>query len=162
MEQRAWLGVVLTAVLAVSSCQAPVAATAPPTPDPSAAHAALADHLRSLEAVRHAALVDGKVELVRPTLADDFQLIDPGGDATSKDDYLDEVATRAVDYLSWDIISPIEVRLFEGAAILRYRSRIVVTLGGAPVTGEFWQTDVYELRGGDWLVTWAQTTQISS
>ena len=162
MEQRSWLAVALTAILAVSACATPPATTAPPTPDPSAASAALADHLRSLEAVRHAALVDGNVEVVRPTLADDFQLIDPGGDATSKDDYLNEVATRAVDYRSWDITSPIAVRLFEGAAILRYRSRIVVTFGGAPITGEFWHTDVYELRGADWLITWAQTTQISS
>jgi hypothetical protein len=161
MERTSRLAAVLAAVLALAACQGPAASTTPSSPDPSAANALVADQLRTLARQRHAALVDGKVAAVRPMLADDFQLIDPGGDASSKDEYMDDVATGAIDYVSWDIISPIDVRLFGGGAALRYRARIVVTLGGPQIIGEFWQTDLYELRGGEWLVTWAQTTQIS-
>lgn len=46
------------------------------------------------------------------------------------------------------------------AAILRYRVRIEINVGGAHDEGTFWHTDTYEARDGHWQAVWSQATRI--
>ena len=81
-----------------------------------------ADTLRATEVSRLRSLVDTDMETAEQLHAEDFQLITPGGSALSKAEYLNGVASGVLDYVVWKVDSPIDVRLFDGVAILRYRS----------------------------------------
>ena len=46
--------------------------------------------------------------------------------------------------------------------MIRYRSRLHMSLGGAEgELGQYWHTDLYELRDGRWQVVWSQATAIA-
>ncbi len=66
-----------------------------------------AEELRTIEHQRLRALVDADIGTSRRLHANDFQLINPAGLALSDEEYLAFVATRAVDYLVFEPISPI-------------------------------------------------------
>jgi hypothetical protein len=94
--------------------------------------------------------------------ADDFQLITPGGVALSKAEYLQGVASAVTDYRVWEVDSPIDVRLFDGVAILRYRSILHMIYHGKDLGPDrFWHTDSYEWRAGRWQVVWSHATRIN-
>ena len=92
--------------------------------------------------------------------ADEYQLVTPGGAALSKDAYLDGVATGELRYRVFDPTSDIAVRLFGGAAALRYRVRIEMVMGDQVDADEFWHTDIYEQRDSVWQVVWSHATRI--
>jgi len=118
------------------------------------------DALRSLERARLRALVDKDLSFAASVHAADFQLVTPVGMVLSKDQYLGAIAAGQLVYGSWDPMA-IDVRLYDHAAALRYRSTMAVTFGAHQVpSAEYWHTDLYEKRGDDWQVVWSQATGV--
>ncbi len=121
-----------------------------------------ADDLANVERRRLRALVDVDLVAADELHAHDFQLITPGGDSLSKDEYLGAVASGEVDYLLWEP-EEIDVRVHDDAGCLRYRSTIKAVVGGnESAPGRFWHTDFYEKRNGRWEVVWSQATRAAN
>lgn len=119
-----------------------------------------ADWLRETERARLRALVSADMGQARPLHAPDFQLITPIGATLSRDEYLGAIASGQIRYLTWEP-ADIAVRLYDGAAVLRYRAQLEVVFGGHKVPlSDYWHTDVYERRDGQWMVVWSQATSI--
>ena len=129
----------------------------------SAAPIGNADTLRAIEVSRLRALVEKDMEASERLHADDFQLITPGGVALSKTEYLNGVASGITNYQVWEVDSPMDVRLFDGVAILRYRSILHMIYHGDDLGPDrYWHTDSYEWREGRWQVVWSHATRIRS
>ena len=120
-----------------------------------------ADLIRATERQRLRASVDANLEVARRLHADEFQLINPVGETLSKEEYLGAIASGQLDYLIWEPESPIEVRLYGRAAVIRYRSQLEIVVKGEKVPlDRHWHTDTYEKRDGRWQVVWSQATRI--
>jgi len=120
-----------------------------------------AELIRDTERARLRALVEGDMETAGRLHATEFQLITPIGMALSKNDYLGAIASGQIKYLAWEP-GPIAVRYHHGHAVIRYRARLEVVFGGHKVApGDYWHTDAYEHRDGQWMVVWSQATAIS-
>lgn len=120
-----------------------------------------AELIRDTERARLRALVEGDIETAGRLHATEFQLITPIGMALSKNDYLGAIASGQIKYLAWEP-GPIAVRYHHGHAVIRYRARLEVVFGGHRVApGDYWHTDTYEHRDGQWVVVWSQATAIS-
>jgi hypothetical protein len=147
-----WFGWVVAACVVAASCR-PAAPATVSTP-------VAANLLRGLERQRIRALVAGDTASAGILHAPDFQLVNPIGSTQSRAQYLGGVASGALDYAAWEPDS-IAVRMYGEAAVLRYRSRLVMVAGGDTVRPfGHWHTDVYERRGGRWQVVWSQATAI--
>jgi hypothetical protein len=121
-----------------------------------------ADLIRTTERQRLRALVEANIEVARRLHADDFQLINPVGESFTKEQYLGGIASGQLDYLVWEPESPIEVRLYGRAAVIRYRSKLEIVVQGEKIPLQrYWHTDSYEKRNGRWQVVWSQATRIS-
>lgn len=116
--------------------------------------------LREAERAGLEALVAPDLSVAERLHADDYELITPGGATMSKRAYLDGIGSGDLDYSVFEPVSEIRVRLYGEAAILRYRVRIEITVGGAHDEGTFWYTDAYEFRGDRWQAVWSQATRI--
>jgi hypothetical protein len=120
-----------------------------------------AEHIRNIERSRLRALVSADVTAAEPLHAPDFQLITPIGAVLSKTEYLGAVAGGHIKYLLWEP-GDIAVRLSASGAVIRYRARLEVVFGGTRVPpGDYWHTDTYEVRDGQWMVVWSQATAVS-
>ncbi|MEH2493843.1 hypothetical protein V1294_000322 [Bradyrhizobium sp. AZCC 1678] len=120
-----------------------------------------AEFIRDTERTRLRALVEGDMETAARLHATEFQLITPIGMALSKNDYLGAIASGQIKYLAWEPGS-IAVRYHHSHAVIRYRARLEVAFGGHRVApGDYWHTDTYEHRDGQWVVVWSQATAIS-
>ncbi len=120
-----------------------------------------ADRLRATERERLRALVEADLEVADRLHADDFQLINPAGEALSKEQYLGKVASREIDYLVWEPDWPLEVRLYGPVAIMRYVSQLDIIRGRRHVgPRRYWHTDSYEQHDGVWQVVWSHATEI--
>jgi Domain of unknown function (DUF4440) len=75
--------------------------------------------IRATERERTRALVSGEVEVARQFHADDYELITPLGVVLAKEQYLGAVAAGDLQYLAWDIESPIKVRMYGEVALIR-------------------------------------------
>jgi Domain of unknown function (DUF4440) len=96
----------------------------------------------------------------RPLIAPDFQLINPGGGALGRDDYLGSIASGDIDYLAFAPTSPIVVRQSGAAAALRFQVHFDLVVGGTRLTHEGWITELYEHRNGRWQIVWEQATAV--
>jgi hypothetical protein len=120
-----------------------------------------AELIRDTERARLRALVEGDMETAGRLHATEFQLITPIGMALSKNDYLGAIASGQIKYLAWEP-GLIAVRYHHSHAVIRYRARLEVVFGGHRVApGDYWHTDTYEHRDGQWMVVWSQATAIS-
>jgi len=119
-----------------------------------------ADVIRATERDRLRALVEANIEVAQQLHADDFQLINPGGGASSKAEYLGGIASGYLKYLVWEP-DAISVRIRGDMAVIRYQSRLQIIVGAntSPLK-RFWHTDSYEKQGGRWQVVWSQATEI--
>ena len=118
------------------------------------------DLLRETERARLRALVDADIVRARQLHAPDFQLITPIGAALSKDEYLGAIESGQIRYLTWSP-ADIAVRLYGSVAVLRYRAQLEVVFSGHKVPlSDYWHTDAYERRDGQWMVVWSQATSI--
>ena len=121
-----------------------------------------ANLIRTTERQRLQALVDGDLEQARQLHADDFQLINPVGASSTKEEYLGAIASGEIDYLRWEP-GEFEVRVYGEGAIIRYRSQLQIVIGGRDMgMRPHWHTDSYEKRDGRWQVVWSQATTITS
>ncbi|KZS50946.1 MULTISPECIES: nuclear transport factor 2 family protein [Rhizobium] len=119
-----------------------------------------ADLLRETERARLRALVSADIVRARQLHAPDFQLITPIGAALSKDEYLGAIASGQIRYLTWEP-AEIDVRLYGSGAVIRYRAQLEVIFSGHKVPlHDYWHTDVYERRDGQWMVVWSQATSV--
>jgi hypothetical protein len=117
--------------------------------------------IRDTERARLRALVEGDIETAGRLHATEFQLITPVGMALSKNDYLGAIASGQIKYLAWEP-GPIAVRYHHSHAVIRYRARLEVVFGGHTVApGDYWHTDTYEHREGQWMVVWSHATAIN-
>lgn len=117
-----------------------------------------AENLRVLERGRLRALVDADIKAADPLHADDFQLVNPVAETSTKSGYLGAVASGQVDYRVWDA-GPIDVRIHGEAAIMRYPSNLHVIVGGRDLgLRAHWHTDFYEKRGGRWQIVWSHAS----
>jgi Domain of unknown function (DUF4440) len=120
-----------------------------------------ADQLRAIERTRLQALVDADTRTARKLIAPDFQLINPGGGESSRDDYMDAIDAGVIDYLVFKPVSPIAVRLSGDSAALRYQVSFDLVVGfDTHVKHEGWITELYERRHGRWQIVWEQATAI--
>jgi hypothetical protein len=121
-----------------------------------------ADALRQLERERLRALVEADVQRARELHAEEFQLVNPRGETLTKDQYLGGIESGRLDYLLWEPVSHIAVRLHGDAAVIRYRSRLEIVVDGQRVPeAQYWHTDSYETHAGKWQVVWSQATLAS-
>lgn len=116
--------------------------------------------LRDAERARLQSLVTADLSVAERLHAEDYELITPGGAEMSKRAYLDGIESGELDYSVFKPVSDIRVRLYGEAAILRYRVRIEINVGGAHDEGTFWHTDTYEIRDGQWQAVWSQATRM--
>lgn len=119
-----------------------------------------ANLLRETERARLRALISADIDQAQRFHAADFQLITPIGAVLSKEEYLGAVASGHLKYLTWQP-ADIAVRLYDGVAIIRYRAQLEAVFGTHKVPlSDYWHTDAYEKRNGQWEVVWSQATGI--
>lgn len=117
--------------------------------------------LANIERRRLKALVDADVAAAEELHADDFQLVTPSGAAYTKDEYLGDIASGAVDYRVWEP-HEIDVRVCGDAGCLRYHSELEIVVAGRKIDlSRYWHTDYYERRDGRWQVIFSHATEIS-
>lgn len=132
--------------------------TIPSTEAPSTTNDA--DLLRETERARLRALVSADIAQARQFHAPDFQLITPIGVALSRDEYLGAIASGQISYLTWEP-ADIAVRLYDSGAVIRYRAQLEVIFRGHKVPlSDYWHTDLYERRDGEWVIVWSQATSV--
>jgi hypothetical protein len=121
-----------------------------------------ADVLRQLERERLRSLVEADMKLARELHAEDFQLVNPRGETLTPAQYLGGIESGRLDYLLWEPVSHIAVRLHGDAAVIRYRSRLEIMVDGQRVPeAQYWHTDSYERHADKWQVVWSQATLAS-
>ena len=69
--------------------------------------------------------------------------------------YLSLIAAEPF-YANWEH-EPMEVRVAEEMAVVRYQARLTFPSGKVV---ECWHTDTYQLRAGEWVAVWSQATQL--
>ena len=117
--------------------------------------------LRQVETERLEHLVAADVEQAAPLHADDFELIPPPGHPMGRDDYLAAVGSGDLDYLVFEPISDIEVRVDGTSAVMWYESRIDLAAAGmGRFAHDAWHLYYYEKRGGTWQVVREQATAV--
>nr|AIA12381.1 Unknown Function [uncultured bacterium] len=120
-----------------------------------------AELIRKVERGRLRALVAANVEVAEPLHAEDFQLITPSGRKVSKAEYMGDIASGVINYLSWEP-GAIEVQVYGEVAIIRYRAEIEIVVRGERSHFRSWHTDSYRKSvDGQWEVVWSQATEIS-
>jgi ketosteroid isomerase-like protein len=154
---------------AIVACVAIPALTAAQASPARSAHVAGAqpsasqvDELRAIERTRLRALVSADTATARSLMADDFQAVTPAGGTLGREDYLGAVAAGIIDYLVFEAVSPIAVRLSGDGdlAALRYQVSFDLFAGGTRVTHQGWITELWQHRDGRWQIVWEQATAI--
>jgi hypothetical protein len=107
--------------------------------------------IREIERARIHALVVQDMERARELHAHDFELTAPNGEKYTKATYLDAVQDGQLDYVVWEPISPMTVRIQGDKAVVRYRSKIAFA-GNSDATTEQTHDDRYEKRDGRWQI----------
>jgi hypothetical protein len=155
---RRVMNIRLAVLAAVALAAIVVAATALARPG---ATSSAADDVRAVEQALMQATVDADTAAAGRLLADDFQLINPLGGPQTRQDFLATIG-GAIDYLTWEPVSGIEVRLYGNAAVVRFQSAFDLVAFGERLTHLAWHTDLLERRQGHWQVVRAQTTAVPS
>ena len=84
----------------------------------------------------------------------------PGGGTLARDEYLDSIQAGDIDYLVFEPVSPIAVRLSGDSASLRFEVNFDLVVSGTRLTHQAWITELYERRHGHWQIVWEQATAI--
>lgn len=85
----------------------------------------------------------------------------PGGQRHTKSSYLEDVASRRLEYLAFEPMTPIAVRATPDLIVLRCIARIRLCVGIADeVEFRAWHTDHYERHDDRCQVMWSQATAI--
>jgi len=120
-----------------------------------------ADELREIERQRLWALVGADLLLAHKLHADEFQLVNPFGATLTKKQYLDGIESGQIKYLYWKPVEDIAVRSAGNFAAIRYKADLEILVQGRRISmRQYWHTDTYERRDGQWQVVWSQATEI--
>lgn len=124
------------------------------------AHADVSRTVRQLDAVLRQALVAGNADTVDRILARDFTIVPPPGEEESRAEYVESVASGALDYQVFRAITPVRVQVSGTLAVATYESHLAVSSGSFSAEHDAWHTHVYEERRGRWRLVWAQATAV--
>lgn len=70
------------------------------------------------------------------------------------------MAAGDIDYLVFEPVSPIAVRMSGDSASLRFQVSFDLVVFRTRYTHQAWITELYERRGGRWQIVWEQATAI--
>jgi hypothetical protein len=115
------------------------------------------DQVRAAERTVLRAEVNANTKTLRAVLAPNFQLIDVTGSAESRSVFF-SVIGGPVDFKQLKPLTPIHVRVYGNAAVARVKLAFKVVARGTKLQHRGWNTDLFERRGGRWLLVWSQTT----
>ncbi len=116
----------------------------------------------ALEQDRLRSLVDRDMSTAERLHHADYELISPAGQRHTRSAYLDNVASKRLEYLAFEQTTPVTVRATPDLIVLRYIALIRLSVGIAgQVELRAWHTDHYERRDGRWQAVWSQATRIS-
>jgi hypothetical protein len=119
------------------------------------------EDLEKVERQRLRALVAGDLSLAKQLHADEFQLVNPFGVTLSKEQYLGGIESGQIKYLVWEPVEEIAVRTYGSFAAVRYRANLEILVQGQRIPmRQYWHTDTYEKKDGQWQVVWSQATEI--
>jgi Domain of unknown function (DUF4440) len=150
----------VVAMLAAAAAALLIAASAVAATHGSGKGLSQADRLRAIETQRGQALADADTATARKLMADDYQGINPAGAPLSREELLGAVEAGVLDFLVDKPASPIAVRLYGDAAVLRYQRSFDLVIAGTRLTHKAWSTELYERRHGRWQIVWEQTTAV--
>ena len=120
------------------------------------------EEVEAIERERVRSLVEADIKTADRIHADDFELINPFGGRLTKEQYLGAIALGDINYRHW-IPGPIETRLFDSVAALRYESQLEIIVFGQLIPSDnYLHTDLYEEREGEWRIVWSHATKIVS
>jgi Domain of unknown function (DUF4440) len=114
----------------------------------------------ALERREQRAAVNGDSRDLAEVLAPEVQMVTPDGDELTKEEYLDAVGFGDLDYTVFKPVTPMEVRIDGGQAVVTFTSQLEVSADGLHVEHHAWHTVVYKEREGRWQMVWSQTTAI--
>jgi ketosteroid isomerase-like protein len=105
------------------------------------------------------ALVQADTALLEGILADDWMVIDPAGNVTTKADAIKSVREGQTKFHSMDK-SQVKVRFYGDAAVVTGLLRTQLTIGGQEFGGLVRFTEVYVRRSGRWRCVSIQLTRL--
>ena len=153
--------VVVVGVTLALLCGAGLLATSAGAGPGSPGEPRTAASVEQVERQRLTALVDVRLDVLQRRHASEFEIVPPPGLPLTRDEYLDLIGSGDLDYLVFEPVSPITVRVHGDAATLWYRSKIdIVAAGLGRFTHEAWHLYLYEHRGGTWQVVREQATAV--
>ena len=121
------------------------------------------DELRALEQQRIAAITGKDADALQRLLADDYHLINPGGQQVGKFDLVNGIREGFISYSLWEVDGAMAVVSSETMAVVRYRASLQVTVQGeAQPPQRLWHTEVYQQRDGAWQAVISQDTRIAT
>lgn len=118
------------------------------------------EEVRDLERRRLRTLVEADIGAASRLHAADYQLVPPGGEPVSRDEYLGMIERGEFVYDVFEPASEMAVRAWADVVAIRYRARIEAHWSGGRDRGLFWHTDIYERCDGHWQAVWSQATRI--
>ena len=118
-----------------------------------------AQELIAFEEQRIAAFMRRDWQSAAQMHSEDFEFTNPLGRVSNKAEYLDPMESGDFQYLVFEPVGPMKVRVCGNAGALRYRSKISVEGGfGVLPPRAHLHTDYYEKRGGRWQIVYSQAT----
>jgi len=121
------------------------------------------DELRALEQQRITAITGKDADALQRLLADDYHLINPGGQQVGKFDLVNGIREGFISYSLWEVDGAMAVVLSETMAVVRYRASLQVTVQGeAQPPQRLWHTEVYQQRDGAWQAVMSQDTRVAT
>jgi uncharacterized protein (TIGR02246 family) len=121
------------------------------------------DELRALEQQRITAITGKDADALQRLLADDYHLINPGGQQVGKFDLVNGIREGFISYSLWEVDGAMGVVSSETMAVVRYRASLQVTVQGeAQPPQRLWHTEVYQQRDGAWQAVMSQDTRVAT
>jgi uncharacterized protein (TIGR02246 family) len=121
------------------------------------------DELKAIEQQRISAITGKDADALQRLLADDYHLINPGGQQVGKFDLVNGIREGFISYSLWEVDGAMAVVASEAMAVVRYRASLQVTVQGeAQPPQRLWHTEVYQQRDGAWQAVMSQDTRVSA
>lgn len=148
-------------VLGLAGCDGASGSLDDAAPLPSGQVPSEVDALRDLELSRLEAVVMNDMPALQALYADDFELVPPPGVVMSRDEFLGALQDGGLDFLAWDPVSELDVRVQVDTAVVTYRAEVhLLAAGMGELRHEMWQTAVFERGDQGWRVVREQSTAV--
>jgi hypothetical protein len=153
---RATAVVVASAMLVACVAAAAVAVQSRGDADLSAARA----QVLALERREQRDAVNADTADLDQLLAPGLEFVTPDGETLTREEYLDALDSGELDFVTYEPITPMEVRTDGRQAVVTFLSRLDVSADCLRLKHQAWHTVVYVRTGGRWQLVWAQTTAV--